>query len=103
MKTTASSNVFAVSDHFQPILRRGSLLRVPAVSEAGIAFDVVETGVALAELLADAVSEGMDIGTIASPSLAGEEAFAVDGIVDLPVADILSRLLGPQSDNFEYS
>jgi hypothetical protein len=91
MKTTASSTVFAVSDHAQPILRRASLLRVPAVSEAGIVFDAAETG---SELLADTLSEGTDIGTIALPVVAGYEVFAVDGIVDLPVADILSRLLG---------
>src|SRR2546428_11885041 len=100
----ASSPVFAVSDHAQRMPRRASILRGPAVSEASIVFfDVVEIGVAIAKPFPDTSDEGTDISAITLRPVPGDEVFAVDEIAAPSLADILSRLLGEQSDNFEFS
>src|SRR5271155_5449833 len=96
---TASKTVFAVSDHAQRMPRRASLSRDPAVSEAGVVFDVVETWIAIAELLADTLDEGSYIGTIALCTVSGDEVFPVDAIINLAVADVLRRGLGEECDN----
>src|SRR4051794_4564356 len=57
----------------------------PAVAEAWIIVDQVELSIDHAELLADALDEGADIGAIASRTVAGDKALAVDKIVDLPI------------------
>ena len=56
--------VFAVSDHAQWMARRVSSFGGPSVSETGVVFDMVETGVDIAELLADTLDEGAYIGAI---------------------------------------
>src|SRR5690349_19728817 len=96
MKTTARNAVFAVSDQAQL-----KLVRAPAVSETGVVFDVVERGVDIAELFADALDEGAYIGAIAFRTVPGYEIFAVDQIIDLTVADILAGLFGEQSEDLE--
>jgi hypothetical protein len=73
---------------------RVSLSRRPAVPEASIVFDLVETGIAVAELLADALDEGSYIGPIALIAVAGHEVLAVDEIINVAVANVLPHLLG---------
>jgi hypothetical protein len=74
--------------------RRICLSHCPAVPEAGVVFNLVKTGIAVAEFLADALHEGSYIGTIALCAVTGEEVLAADEIVNLAVADLLPRLLG---------
>src|SRR6476619_6423161 len=95
MKTIARNAVFAVSDHAQGIPRRVSVFRSPAVSEAGVVFDMVETGVDVAELLADTLDKGADIGAISFRAVPGNEILTVDQIIDLTVANVPSCLRRP--------
>src|SRR5262252_3227134 len=53
MNTVARNAVFAESENAQQSRGRVSVFRDPAVSETGVIFDMVETGVDIAELLAD--------------------------------------------------
>src|SRR6516165_7123143 len=73
---------------------RVSPLRSPAVSKAGVVFDTVETGIAVAELLADALDKGSYIGAIALCAVTGDEVLAVDKIIYIAIADVLPRVLG---------
>src|ERR1700694_5326927 len=99
---TASNTVFAVSDHTQPVLR-GALLRCgPAVSETGVVFDVVEIGIAIAELLADTLDEGSYIGTIPLGAMPGDKVLAVDKIINLAVTNVLPCLFGQERDDPEF-
>jgi hypothetical protein len=91
---TARTAVFAVSDDAQRRPRRASFLSCPAVSEAGVILDVVETGIAIAEFLADTLDEGSYIGTITLSAVSGDEVLSVDEIIYLAIADVLPRLLG---------
>src|SRR6516162_424096 len=102
MKTTARNAVFAVSDHAQRIPRRVSVFRGPAVSEAGIVFDMFEIRVDIPELFADTLDEGTYIGPIPLPALPGDEVFAVDQIINLSIADVLSGLVGEQGEDLEF-
>ena len=91
---TARAAVFAVSEDAPRRLPRASLLRCPAVSETGVVLDVVETWIAIAELLADTFDKGSYIGTITLCALSGDEVLSVDKIIYLAIADVLPRLLG---------
>src|SRR5579863_3922507 len=97
---TASSAVLPVSDHAQPSRQR-SALRGPAVSEAGIIFDRVEAGIAIAKLLADSLDERADVGTIAFRPVAGNEVLAVDEVVDFAISDIMTGPFGEKLDDPE--
>src|SRR5689334_19335160 len=94
--------VFAVSDHAQGMPRRGSVVAGPAISKTGVILDVVETGVNIAELLADALDEGAYISAIPLQAVSGNKIFAVDQIVDLAIPDVAARSLRQQSDDFEF-
>src|SRR5688500_14747046 len=72
-----------------------------AVAEARIVVDQVELAIDHAELLPDALDEGANIGAVAGGTVAGDEALAVDQIVDLPVRDILARTGRHQADDVE--
>src|SRR5438105_433556 len=96
-----SSAILALSDRAQRTRRRRSRLWSPAVSKTGIIFDVVEIGIAFAELLADTLDEGPDIGAIPLFAVTGDEILAVDEVVDLAIADILPGPPGEQRDNLE--
>src|SRR5579875_51498 len=98
---TASSAVFVVSDHIQPNRRR-SILGDPAVPEAGVIFDMVEIGIAVAELLSDALDEGADVGAVSLWSVAGNKVFAVDEVVDFTISDIAAGPLGEKPDDLEF-
>src|ERR1700730_7089349 len=102
MKTTARNTVFAVSDHAQGIPRRVSIFRSPAVSEAGVVFDMVETGVDIAELLADTLDKGADIGAISFRAVPGDEILTVDQSIDLTVANVPSCFLWQQGEDLEF-
>src|SRR5438132_416846 len=99
---TASNAVFAVSDHTQLAPRLALLWCGPAVPEAGVVFDEVEIGIAIAELLADTLDEGSYIGTIALRAVSGDKVLAVDKIINLAVADVLPRLIDQQRDDPEF-
>src|SRR5262249_1441052 len=90
MNTVARNAVFAESENAQQSRGRVSVFRDPAVSETVVIFDMVETGVDIAELLADTFDEGAHIGAIPFRSVPGDEILAVDEIVDLTVADVLA-------------
>src|SRR5579884_3097280 len=96
---TASSAVFAVSDHIQS--NRRLVLRDPAVSEAGVIFDMVEAGIAVAELLANALDKGADVGAVALGSVTGNEVLAVDEVVDFTISDIATGPFGEKPDDLE--
>src|SRR3989304_6183288 len=64
---------------------------VPAIPEAGVVLDVGERVVHRPELLADALDEGAHVRPVALFARTRDEILAVDEIVDLAVADILSR------------
>src|SRR3546814_13047394 len=68
----------------------------PAVAETGIGLDGVEIRIDIAELLADPLDHGPDIGAIAVGALAGLEPGAAHGIVNLAIADIAAEALGTQ-------
>src|SRR5258708_26867657 len=102
MKTTARNAVFAVSDHAQGPRRSVSVFRSPAVSEAGVVFDMVEPGVDVAELLADTLDKGTDIGAISFRAVPGDEILTVDQIIDLTVADVPSCFLCQQGEDLEF-
>src|SRR6266446_6870641 len=93
INTTARNAVFAVSENAQRLRGRVSVFRDPAVSETGVIFDMVETRVDIAELLADTLDERAHIGAIPFRAVPGDEIFAVDEIVDLTVADVLAGLV----------
>jgi hypothetical protein len=78
MKMTARNAVFAVRDDAQPKLRRVSPFRNPAVSEAGVILDVVESGVDIAELLADTLDEGAYIGAISLRAVPGDKILTMN-------------------------
>src|SRR5260221_154422 len=63
--------------------------------------DVLELRIDLAELLADALDEGADIGPIALIAIAGDKVLAVNEIVDLAVGDVLAGTQGEQGDDLE--
>ena len=94
--------VFAVSDDAQEPPRRLSIVGGPAISETGVVFDMVETGVNIAELLADALDEGAYISAIPLQAVSGNKIFTVDQIVDLTVPDVATRSLRQQGDDFEF-
>ena len=98
----ASTPAFVVSDHAQPRLRRTSPLRSPAVSETGVVLDAVETGIDIAEFLADTLDESAYIGAISLRPVPRNKILAVDEIVDLAVADILARFLGQHGQDLEF-
>ena len=102
MKTTPRKAVLAVIDHAQWIPRRVLAFCGPTISKTSVVFDVVETWVDIAELFADALDEGADIGTIPLGAVSGDEVFAVDQIVNLAVADILTCFLGQQGEDLEF-
>src|SRR6516164_9471082 len=102
MKTTARNAVFADSEDVQRARCRVSVFRGPAVSKTGVVSDMVETGVNIAELLADTLDEGAYIGAVPLRAVPGDKILAVDEIVDLAVADVLARLFGQQSHNPEF-
>src|SRR5271170_3606563 len=99
---TARRTVLPVSDHAQRSPPRHSLLCGPAVSKTGVVLDVVEMGVAVAELLADTLDEGADIGAVPLCSVPGDEILAVDEIIDLAVADVLPRFFGEKRQDLEF-
>src|ERR1700736_2231328 len=99
MKMTASNAVFAMSDHTQLARRRALLGCCPAVSEAGVVFDVAEIGIAIAELLADTLDEGSYIGAIPLCAVSGDKVLAMDKVVNLAIADVLPGLFGQQRDD----
>src|ERR1700730_2417232 len=101
-KMTASNTVFAVSDQTHPDTRCALLSRGPAVSKAGIVFDVVETRIDIAELFADTLDESSYVGTITLRAVSGDEVLAVDEIINLPVADVLLGLFGYTGNNLEF-
>src|SRR5208282_2099513 len=74
----------------------------PAVSETGVVFDVVETGVDITELLADTLDEGAYIGAIPLRAVPRDEILAVHEIVDLAVADVLACFFGQQGQESEF-
>src|ERR1700732_1066326 len=102
MKTTARNAVFAASDHVQRVRCRASVFRGPAVSETGVVFDVVETGVDITKLLADTLDEGAYIGAITLRAVPGDEILAVDEIVDLAVADVLACFFSQQGQDPKF-
>src|SRR5438552_18918399 len=99
---TASNTVLAVSDQAHPATRCALLSSGPAVSEAGIVFDVVEIRIDIAELFADTLDEGSYISTITLRTVSGDEVLAVDEIINFAVADILLGLFGEKGDNLEF-
>src|SRR6266480_4080258 len=84
------------------MLRRVSAFRGPTIPKASVVFDIVETGVDIAEFFADTLDEGAYIGTIPLGTMSGDEVFAVDEIVNLTVADVLPSLLGQQGEDLEF-
>jgi hypothetical protein len=61
----------------------------PAVAELGIVLNLVEGGVNLAELLADALDEGSDVGAVAVGSILRSLAGALD---DIAICQDLTKL-----------
>src|SRR6516225_1493138 len=96
MKITARNAVFVVSDHVQRERCRVSVFRRPAVPETSVIFDMVETGVNIAELLANSFDEGAYIVAIPVRAVSRDEILAVDEIVNLAVADVLACFFGQQ-------
>src|SRR5207302_2107738 len=99
---TASNMVFAVSDQAHRAARCALFASGPAVSKAGVVFDVVEVRSAIAELLADTLDEGSYVGTIALRTVPGDEVLAVDEIIDFTVPDVLLGLFGEKRNNLEF-
>src|SRR5580658_1151271 len=113
MKMNASTTALAVSERYH----RGRGARAgagaaattscrlwagnPAVTEAGIVVDLIEFRVEIAELLADALDEGTDIGAIAFVAIAGHEVLAMHQVVDLTIADIFAGALREQRYDLE--
>src|SRR6516225_2000851 len=98
---TASNPIFTVSDA-QRRLRRGLVWSGPAVSKAGVVPDMVEIGVAVSEFLADTFDESTDIGAVPLCPMAGDKVLAVDEIVDVAIADVLSCLLREKHQDLEF-
>src|SRR6516164_6147251 len=98
---TASNPVFTVSDA-QRRLRRGLVWSGPAISKAGVVPDMVEIGVAVSEFLADTFDESTDIGAVPLCPMAGDKVLAVDEIVDVAIADVLSCLLREKHQDLEF-
>src|SRR5216684_3759075 len=74
---------------------------VVAVTDARMVEDVLEFGVDLAELLANAFDEGADIGAIALVAITGDEVLAVDDVVNLAIRHILAGPHGQQGEDLE--
>src|SRR5271167_2333726 len=98
---TASTPVLAVRDHAQRRPRRDLVWSGPTVSKTGVVMDVVEIRVAVAELLADTLDEGTDIGAVPLCPMAGDEILAVYEIIDLAIADVLPCFLGETRQDLE--
>src|SRR6476660_2328043 len=104
-KMTASRTVVTASERYDRTwcLGRSSGLVAgkQAVAESGVIMDVLELRIDLAELLADALDEGADIGAIAFIAIAGDEVLAVNEIVDFAIGNVLAGTQGQQGDDLE--
>src|SRR6516162_8973452 len=99
---TARNAVFAASDHVRRLRGHVSVFRGPAVSETGVVFDLVETGVNIAELLANTLDEGAYVGPIPFRAVPCDEILAVDKIIDFTVTDVLARFVRQQGQDPEF-
>ena len=63
---------------------------------------MVEIGIAVAELLADTLDEGTDIGAVPLCPVTGDEVLAVHEIIDLAIANVLPGVLGEQRQDPEF-
>src|SRR5262245_28611095 len=72
----------------------GSIL--PAIAEAGVVLNQIEVRIDVAELLADALDQGADIGPVALLARTGAEPLAPDEVVDLAIGDVAPGPRGEQ-------
>jgi hypothetical protein len=63
---------------------------------------VVETGVDITKLLAGTLDEGAYTGAITFRAVPGDKILAVDEIVDLAAADVLTCFFGQQGKDPEF-
>src|SRR5262245_7579395 len=95
-KTAPSKMILIASAWVQMSRRARKLLSIrvaPAIAEPRIVLDMGKGGVDVAEFLPDPLDEGADIGAEADLALAGGESDSVHDVVELAVADILTRAL----------
>src|SRR3978361_308378 len=93
-KITASRIAFAASERCglfrycrtEPPLGAGK----PRVTETGVVMDVLELGIDISELLANALDERPHVGAEAFGTIAGDEILAMHQVVDLAVRDVLA-------------
>src|SRR5579859_7604806 len=72
-----------------------------AIAEAGVVLDVLVFGIDGTKLLANALDERADIGTIALVAIAGGEVLAVNEVVDLAIGDVLAGAACQQRQDLE--
>ena len=74
----------------------------PAVSEAGVVLDLVESGVAGAELVADALDRRLHIRPIAILPSPGDEAFVMQAVVERAIGHERADARHQQMDDFVF-
>src|ERR1700733_15378633 len=105
-KMTASRIAFAASErcgHFASCCRAEPPLGAgkPAVAETGVVMDVLELGIDISELLANALDERPHVGTEAFGTIPGDEILAVHEVVDFAVRDVLAGARRHRGDDAE--
>src|SRR5258705_1128910 len=104
-KISASTAIFTASarKNVRTLCARLDLIGIaPAIAESGIILDAGESGIDVAEFLADALDEGAHIGAEADFAVSGDEALAMDDVVELAIAHVVTGARHQMIDDLEF-